>query len=140
MTQVRLVYFNLDEYLSFLIYTHKSCNINSNYYHVWRFLQLPSRSSIAHLDSKGRQICSQSWEDLVKYNKDNTQQKSSEDKLARYCFQSAYVYQILRNGYGFHDTDNITATNIINGQKVLGAWIHAIRDQHVAMGVHWASQ
>ena len=49
--------------------------------------------------------------------------------MARYCFQSAYVHQILRNGYGFHDTDNITATNIINGQKVswaLGSMLYEI--------------
>ena len=31
-------------------------------------------------------------------------------------------------------TDYITATNIINGQ-----WIHAIRDQHLTMGLYWAT-
>ena len=41
--------------------------------------------------------------------------------MASYCFQSAYVYEILRNGYGFQDSDYITATDIINGQKVTWA-------------------
>ena len=49
--------------------------------------------------------------------------------MASYCFQSAYIHEILRNGYGFQDTDSITATNIINGQKVswaLGSMVYEI--------------
>jgi hypothetical protein len=93
----------------------------SNYFHVWQFLQLPPRSSIADINTKGHQVCSQSWDDLVKYNSQNKQERSAEDQLTSLCFQSAYVYSILRYGYGFQDSDYITATDIINGQKVTWA-------------------
>eukprot|EP00804_Cyclotella_cryptica_P020284 CCRYP_015889-RA/>CCRYP_015889-RA protein AED:0.01 eAED:0.01 QI:377/1/1/1/1/1/2/995/645 len=93
----------------------------SNYFHVWQFLQLPPRSSIAELDAKGKQVCSQSWDAVVDFNKKNKDKPPTEDELASYCFQSAYVHSVLRHGYGFKDHDFITATDIINGQKVTWA-------------------
>jgi len=93
----------------------------SNYFHVWQFLQLPPRSSIADLDAKGQKVCSQSWEDVVKFNKKSKEKTATEDELVSSCFQSAYVYSILRHGYGFQNQDYITATDIVNGQKVTWA-------------------
>ena len=46
-----------------------------------------------------------------------------------YCFRSAYVFSLLRYGYGFNMEDNITSVDIIDGQKVgwaLGAMLYEI--------------
>ena len=56
----------------------------SNVYHVWKCLQLQPRSSIEELESKGQQVCSQSWEELVQYNMENVDFTLDEDALAIY--------------------------------------------------------
>ena len=93
----------------------------SNYFHVWQFLQLESRSSIAQLEAKGREVCSQSWDDLVTYNEGNQQNVFTEEELKTYCFRAAYVHEILSTGYGFKPDENVIATDIVNGQKVTWA-------------------
>lgn len=93
----------------------------SNYFHVWQFLQLESRSSIAQLEAKGREVCSQSWDDMVRYNKGNQQSHFTEEELKTYCFRAAYVHEILRNGYGFGPDEYVIATDVVNGQKVTWA-------------------
>eukprot|EP00984_Skeletonema_dohrnii_P013073 scaffold5383_cov152-Skeletonema_dohrnii-CCMP3373.AAC.8 len=93
----------------------------SNYFHVWQFLQLESRSSIAQLEAKGREVCSQSWDDLVQYNEGNQQNVFTEEELKTYCFRAAYVHEILRSGYGFKSDEYVIATDIVNGQKVTWA-------------------
>ena len=100
----------------------------SNYFHVWEFLQLEPRSSIEQLEARGREVCSQSWDQIVQYN--NAIDKSlDEEELASYCFHAAYVHAILRDGYGFQPQDHITATDVINGHKVtwaLGSMLYEI--------------
>ena len=93
----------------------------SNYFHVWQFLQLEPRSSIGQLEAKGREVCSQSWDDLVRYNNDNVQNIFSEEELKTYCFRAAYIHEILRNGYGFEPDEYVIATDVVNGQKVTWA-------------------
>ena len=101
----------------------------SNYFHVWQFLQLEPRSSIAQLEQKGREVCSLSWDQLVQYNEENVQATLAEDDLATYCFHAAYVYQMLHNGYGFKDNDHIISTDVVQGQKLgwaLGSILYEI--------------
>mmetsp|Transcript_32063 Transcript_32063/g.67403 ORF Transcript_32063/g.67403 Transcript_32063/m.67403 type:complete len:679 (-) Transcript_32063:215-2251(-) len=101
----------------------------SNYYHVWQFLQLQPRSSIEQLEKRGQQVCSNTWEQMVQYNLANPNITLSENDLATYCFHAAYVHEILRNGYGFQPNDHITATDVLNGQKVgwaLGSILYEI--------------
>ena len=93
----------------------------SNYFHVWQFLQLESRSSIAQLEAKGREVCSQSWDNLVQYNEGNQQNIFTEEELKTYCFRAAYVHEILRSGYGFKSDEYVIATDVVNGQKVTWA-------------------
>eukprot|EP00579_Thalassiosira_antarctica_P002467 CAMPEP_0201873432 /NCGR_PEP_ID=MMETSP0902-20130614/5931_1 /ASSEMBLY_ACC=CAM_ASM_000551 /TAXON_ID=420261 /ORGANISM="Thalassiosira antarctica, Strain CCMP982" /LENGTH=682 /DNA_ID=CAMNT_0048400023 /DNA_START=29 /DNA_END=2077 /DNA_ORIENTATION=- len=93
----------------------------SNYYHVWQFLQLQPRSSIEQLEQRGQHVCSQSWDQLVQYNKANPNITLSEDALASYCFHAAYAHEILRHGYGFQPSDHIIAADVVNGQKVTWA-------------------
>eukprot|EP00986_Skeletonema_menzelii_P001464 scaffold387_cov136-Skeletonema_menzelii.AAC.7 len=93
----------------------------SNYFHVWQFLQLESRSSIAQLDAKGQEVCSQSWDDLVQYNEGNQQNIFTEEELKTYCFRAAYVHEILHSGYGFKPDEYVIATDVVNAQKVTWA-------------------
>jgi hypothetical protein len=49
--------------------------------------------------------------------------------LENYCFRSAYVFSLLRYGYGFKMEDNITSVDIVDGKKVgwaLGAMLYEI--------------
>jgi hypothetical protein len=83
----------------------------SGYDRIWNFLELPSRSSIADLEKATRMVCTMNRKDLEK------------------CFQATYALQLLRHGYGFADDDYITATTVLNGQKVgwaLGAMMYEI--------------
>ena len=52
-----------------------------------------------------------------------------DDEVEDYCFRSAYVFNLLRYGYGFKMEDNITSVDTIGGQKVgwaLGAMLYEI--------------
>ena len=98
----------------------------SNYYHIWKFLHLPERATIAQLEEATRHVCSLSHAELVDFN---THHKILEEDLDSYCFRSAYAFQLLHNGYGFGMDDTIRATNVIDGQKVdwaLGAMLYEI--------------
>jgi Golgi nucleoside diphosphatase len=97
----------------------------SNYHHVWKFLKLPDLASIAQLEEATRYACSLSHDELVDY----AIPEISKDDLDSYCFRSAYVFQLLHNGFGFRMNDTIRATNVIKGHKVgwaLGAMLYEI--------------
>jgi hypothetical protein len=68
-----------------------------------------------------------SKDDLLKFNAATGVVEDVD--VDEYCFRSIYVFQLLHNGYGFNLDDHITATNVINGQKVgwaLGAMMYEI--------------
>lgn len=97
----------------------------SNYYHVWQFLHLPDKASIAQLEDATRHACSLTKTELIVFNDGVV----SEGDLDSYCFRSAYVYQLLRNGFGFKDDDLIRATRVIEGHRVgwaTGAMLYEI--------------
>ena len=97
----------------------------SNFNHVWKFLQLPERSSLSEMLSETQHICSMSREELLNFNDGFV----NDDVAEEYCFRAVYVFHLLHNGYGFPLDYNITATNVINGQKVgwaLGAMLYEI--------------
>ena len=99
----------------------------SNYYQVWKFLNLPERATIAQLEEATRHVCSLDHEGLVAFNTHH--HSFPEDELDSYCFRSAYTLQLLHHGYGFSADDTIRATNVIHGQKVgwaLGAMLYEI--------------
>lgn len=99
----------------------------SNYFHVWQFLGLPERASLDQLYNSTEQICSMSKEELFHFNKNHA--KVSDGDVEDYCFRSSYVFNVLRNGYEFEMDEHITATDVINGQKVgwaLGAMMYEI--------------
>jgi Golgi nucleoside diphosphatase len=97
----------------------------SNFYHVWRFLHLPERATIGELYNATRSACSMNHNELVAFNEGRV----PDEELDSYCFRSTYVYQLLRNGYGFRTNDKIRVTKVINGHKVgwaLGAMLYEI--------------
>jgi Golgi nucleoside diphosphatase len=99
----------------------------SNYHHVWEFLGLPKRASLEQLYNSTGIICSMSKEEIFQFNKNNA--KVNDDEVEDYCFRSSYVFNVLRYGYGFELDEHITATDVINGQKVgwaIGAMLYEI--------------
>jgi Golgi nucleoside diphosphatase len=97
----------------------------SNYYDVWKFLNLTERSSLAELLNATEYACSLSQDELLDFVDDRVDEEDVND----FCFQSVYVFQLLHNGYGFQMDDYITATNVINGHKVgwaLGSMLYEI--------------
>lgn len=97
----------------------------SNYYHIWQFLKLPERATIAQLEEATRHACQLSNDDLLDFGG----HKMETTELQTYCFRSVYAYQLLTKGYGFRNQDVIRATNIIGGHKVgwaLGAMLYEI--------------
>mmetsp|Transcript_1421 Transcript_1421/g.1905 ORF Transcript_1421/g.1905 Transcript_1421/m.1905 type:complete len:555 (+) Transcript_1421:167-1831(+) len=100
----------------------------SNYHHIWQFLQLPSRASLQELYEASERICQMSYEELMEYNENNIR-SVTEEEAKDFCFRSAYAYTLLSDGYGFSLENTITATNVVNGQKVswaVGAMLYEI--------------
>lgn len=98
----------------------------SNYHHVWKFLKLPDVATIAELEAATRKVCAFSKDEAREWA---SVKKFSDAEVNSYCFRSAYVFQLLHNGFGFHMNDTIRATNVVNGHKVgwaLGAMLYEI--------------
>ncbi|CAB9508558.1 Ectonucleoside triphosphate diphosphohydrolase [Seminavis robusta] len=96
----------------------------SNYVHIWEFLNLPERASIAQLENATKHACSLSKEETIAFNNG----RIDEDEVEQYCFRSVYALNLLR-GYGFKDQDEIAAKKIINGHKVgwaIGSMLYEI--------------
>lgn len=101
----------------------------SEYYHIWDFLEMESRSNLSQLQNRSQTICNMSLKDLKDYNSIKESPFQEED-IVKYCFESAYAYQLLKNGYGFNDQDYITAVRVVNGHKVgwaLGSMLYEIQ-------------
>lgn len=99
----------------------------SNYFHVWDFLGLPKRASLQELYNSTQTICTMGKDELFAFNKENA--GVPDENVEDFCFRSSYVFNVLRNGYGFGMDEHITATDVINGQKVgwpLGAMLYEI--------------
>jgi Golgi nucleoside diphosphatase len=99
----------------------------SNFYHVWKFLQLPEKATVGQLYNATKYACSLNHHDLLEFTKDN--KDIDEGDADSYCFRSVYAFQLLHNGYGFGMEDSIRATKVIDGHKVgwaLGAMLYEI--------------
>jgi len=97
----------------------------SNYYYVFDFLQIPSRSSLYTLEEATKKCCSMSREELDIFNHD----RYDEDITFQMCFRATYVLNLLHKGHGFRMEDNITAVNVVKGQKIgwaLGSMLYEI--------------
>ena len=100
----------------------------SNYYHIWDFLQLPTRASIQELYSASQNLCNMTLDELTDYNNGHPS-PVDDDELPDFCFRSVYAYQLLHYGYGFDLEESIVATDVLQGQKVgwaLGAMLYEL--------------
>merc|ERR1712232_90793 len=100
----------------------------SNYYHVYDFLNLESRSSILQLQERTEFICNMSLDQLKEYNAQRDSPFDNDD-LIKMCFKSSYALTLLNEGYGFGLEDSVIATNVIDGHKVgwaLGSMLYEI--------------
>ncbi|KAG7361681.1 GDA1/CD39 nucleoside phosphatase family protein [Nitzschia inconspicua] len=103
----------------------------SNFVDVFNFLQLGERAAISEIVFAAKKVCSLSWTDLQEYNANLDNGGSVDDlhTLAQMCFRSIFVYQLLRNGWGFGDNYVMTVADVINGQKMgwaLGCMLYEI--------------
>lgn len=97
----------------------------SNYYHIWKFLNLPEYATLNQLYDATEHICSMTHHELVQF----TTGRVEYDDIDSFCFRASYAFQLLHNGYGFKMNDTIRATKVINGQKIgwaLGAMLYEI--------------
>jgi Zn-finger protein len=102
---------------------------SSNFYEVWEFLKLPSRSSLLLLKEKSRHICSFSMIELMEHNQKLMNPISDPDVLKAMCFRATFVTAFLIDGVGFPETYHVTALDVVNGQKLgwaLGSMLYEI--------------
>jgi len=70
-----------------------------------------------------------SIDELLVYNESSRLNISTTEQLVESCFRAVFAFQMLHIGLGFALDSNITATNVINGQKVswaLGSVLYEI--------------
>ena len=102
---------------------------SSNFYEVWSFLKLPSRSSLLTLKEKVRHVCTFSLKELGAHNERLDNPIDDENTLKAMCFRSAFVASFLIDGVGFPESYHITALDVVNGQKLgwaLGSMLYEI--------------
>jgi hypothetical protein len=97
----------------------------SEFYDVFNFLNLPNRTTLRILQNATMHLCSMSSSELEAFNNG----RLDPDESIKTCFQSVYAFELLSTGFGFHLDDNITATDVVNGQKIgwaLGSMLYEI--------------
>jgi len=97
----------------------------SGFYDVFNFLNLPNRTTLRILQNATMHLCSMNSSYLVAFNAG----RLDPDEAIKMCFRSVYSFELLSTGFGFHLDDNITATDVVNGQKIgwaLGSMLYEI--------------
>jgi hypothetical protein len=101
----------------------------SNFVEVYEFLDLGETATIRKIGDVTKAVCKLNWEELKEYNSNLASPIDEEAVLAQFCFRSMFVYQMLRNGWEFGDDYELTAVDVINGQKMgwaLGCMLYEI--------------
>ena len=102
----------------------------SNFFEVYDFLGIAGiKVSMERLRTRSKYVCNMSVGELIVYNNQRKKPYSSMDDLASMCFRSVFVSSFLIEGVGFPLSSEITAFDVINGQKVdwaLGSMLYEI--------------
>jgi hypothetical protein len=101
----------------------------SNFYDVWEFLKLPSRSSLYTLKEKTRHVCKYSIDELLAHNNKLDNPIEDTNTLKAMCFRAVWITAFLMDGVGFPETYHLTALDVVNGQKLgwaLGSMLYEI--------------
>eukprot|EP01113_Clastostelium_recurvatum_P008048 TRINITY_DN13772_c0_g1_i6.p1 TRINITY_DN13772_c0_g1~~TRINITY_DN13772_c0_g1_i6.p1 ORF type:complete len:495 (-),score=109.87 TRINITY_DN13772_c0_g1_i6:278-1762(-) len=99
----------------------------SNYRDVSKFLGLKSTAAIQDFVSKGTKFCRMTWRDAVQ-----TYPDEDVSDLSTFCYGGAYVYSLLRDGYGFPDPYPITFAKNANNRPIswtLGLMVAKLQEQ-----------
>ena len=103
--------------------------VSSNFVDVFSFLRLGNTSDLASVREGARGICTMSLYELQVYNSKLPKPISDVDDLIQYCFRSTFVASLLIEGIGFPPGANVTAIDVIDGQKLgwaLGSTLYEI--------------
>lgn len=103
--------------------------VSSNFVDVFSFLQLKDTSDLASVRHGARKICTMSLYELEVYNSRLPSSISDVDELVQFCFRATFVASFLIDGIGFPKTANVTAIDVIDGQKLgwaLGSTLYEI--------------
>ncbi len=95
----------------------------AGFYYTADELHLTNDYSLSALKSAGTQFCNYDWDTL----EDGGSDYNVNDHLYTYCFNSAYQYSLMKDGYLFNDhTNMITPINKIDNKRIswtLGALV-----------------
>jgi len=101
----------------------------SNFKDVYDFLKLKKKSYVRQIGKAAEKVCNLPWKELQDYNSKLEKPVRDDLVLAQMCFRSVFVYQLLLNGWEFGDDYKMTASDVINGQKLgwaLGCMLYEI--------------
>jgi hypothetical protein len=90
----------------------------SNFFHIWDFVGLKSRSTLKQFRDATRLVCSFSEEELLTYNLKRDSPITDPKELKVQCFRATFAGAFLMEGVGFPENYSLTALTILNGQKV----------------------
>jgi len=96
----------------------------SEYFEVFDFLGIPGTSSLTTLQNATKVLCSMDHHELNQFNGG----RLDDSHALKMCFRSTFALEMLL-GFGLQMDDNITAANVINGQKIgwaLGSMLYEI--------------
>lgn len=98
----------------------------ANYFDVLNFMHIAeNKTNIALIQNATKNLCTMSHKDLVIFNNGRIEEVDS----LKMCFRAAFIFELLVEGYGFRLDQNITATDVVAGQKVgwaLGSMLYEI--------------
>jgi len=101
----------------------------SNFYDVYAFLGLGDTARLSQVREGARRICSMSLFELEVYNTQLARPVSDVEDLLQFCFRATFVASFLIDGVGFPESYNVTAIDVLDGQKLgwaLGSTLYEI--------------
>jgi apyrase len=111
-------------------FDHVSFVALENFYYTTSFFKVDDQLNL--LNEKGMEFCSRDWNAIVQEHQAN--ENEDEDSLKRYCFSSAYIPALLKEGFQIQDLASIEIARSVGGTDidwVVGSVVHdVLRDQH----------
>lgn len=89
------------------------------FYNTFDFFNMYNHVDLKQLKEKGTEFCNQNWTDIQ-------QEHDNSSYLKSYCFNAAYFWAMLDNGYGFNEEVVIRTKKSVNNKEItwtLGAVI-----------------
>jgi len=103
--------------------------VTSNFWDIIDFLGIGTTANLLDIRTKSRMICDMTYAQLKDYNNARSVRQWSQDDLLQACFRSIFTSIFLTEGVGFPLNYNVTAIDVIDGQKLgwaLGSTLYEI--------------